>query len=274
MADKRRVQGVPTFADAAQRVLEQKQGGWRGRWHAQNWWRSLERAAFPRNGERPVSEGNSADVLEILTPIWHVKGETARAGRQRIRSVLEWAIAMDLRSDNPCDRVLPFLGPQNDIVTHRLALPHKDVAAAVETVRASASAAPAVKLAFEFLVLTAARSGEVRLATWDEIDTAGRVWTIAAARMKAKREHRVPLSRRALEILDAALAHVVELTRFRGHLILLRGGGIHNAEHEAAVPGGIPAADGRAGSVRTDTWRVGSGVRAIGPGDTQLGRAG
>ena len=162
---------MPTFADAARRVLEQKQGGWRGRWHVQNWWRSLERYVFPRVGTRPVSEVNSADVLEILTPIWHVKAETARAIRQRIRSVLEWAIAMDLRNDNPCDRVLPVLGPQNDIVQHMRALPHQDVAAAIETVRASASAAPAVKVAFEFLVLTASRSGEVRLATWDEMDT-------------------------------------------------------------------------------------------------------
>ena len=102
----------------------------------------MERYAFPRIGRRPVSEVTSADVLEILTPIWHVKGETARAVRQRIRSVLEWAIAMDLRADNPCDRVLPVLGPQNDIVEHRLALPHQDVAAAVETVRASGSARP------------------------------------------------------------------------------------------------------------------------------------
>ena len=78
---------------------------------------------------RPVSEVNTADVLEILTPIWHVKAETARAVRQRIRSVLEWAIAMDLRNDNPCNRVVPVLGPQNDNVTHRQALPHKDVAA-------------------------------------------------------------------------------------------------------------------------------------------------
>ena len=148
MADKRRVQGVPTFAEAARRVLEQKQGGWRGRWHAQNWWRSMERYAFPRIGSRPVSEVTTADVLEILTPIGHVKGKTARAVRQRIRSVLEWAIAMDLRHDNPCDRVLPVLGQQHDIVTHRLALPHKDVAAAVETVRVSESAAPAIKLAF------------------------------------------------------------------------------------------------------------------------------
>ena len=203
LSEKRRVQGVPTFAEAAGRVLEQKRGGWRGRWHAQNWWRSMERYVFPRIGSRPVSEVNTADVLEILTPIWHSKAETARAVRQRIRSVLEWAIALDMRNDNPCDRVLPVLGPQNDIVTHRQALPHQDVAAAIETVRAG-SAQPAVKLAFEFLVLTATRSGEVRGAQWAEIDAAGRVWTLSALRMKAKREHRVPLCRRALEILDAA----------------------------------------------------------------------
>ena len=89
--------------------------------------------------------------------------------------------------------VVPGLGAQNAIVTHRQALPHKDVAAAIETVRDSKSTQRAVRLAFEFLVLTAARSGEVRLATWHEIDAAGAVWTISAARMKAKREHRVPL---------------------------------------------------------------------------------
>ncbi len=204
LADKRRAAGVPTFAEAARRVVEQKRGGWRGRWHAQNWLRSLERYAFPRIGNRPVSEVNSADVLEILTPIWHKKAETARAVRQRVRMVLEWSIAMNLRNDNPCDRIGPVLGPQNDIVTHRQALPHGEVAAAVEKARPSGAAAPAVGLAFEFLVLTAARSAEVRLATWDEMDAAGRVWTIAAGRMKAKREHRVPLCGRAVEILEAA----------------------------------------------------------------------
>ncbi len=204
LTEKRRLQQIPTFADAARQVLEQKQDGWRGRWHAQNWIRSLERYVFPRIGRRPVSEVNTADVLEVLTPIWHSKAATAREVRQRVRSVLEWAIALDLRDDNPCDRVLPVLGPQNDIVTHRRALPHQEVAAAIETVRTSSSGQPAVKLAFEFLVLTAARSGEVRLATWDEVDTAGAVWTVPAERMKAKREHRVPLCMRALEILDVA----------------------------------------------------------------------
>ncbi|MYD71131.1 MAG: DUF4102 domain-containing protein [Acidobacteria bacterium] len=203
LSEKRRAEGVPTFAEAAERVLEQKRRGWRGRWHAQSWIRSLERYAFPRIGSRPVSEVNTVDVLEILTPIWHVKAETARTVRQRIRSVIEWAIALDMRNDNPCDRVLPVLGPQNDIVTHRQALPHRDVAAAIKTVQAG-TAQPAVKLAFEFLVLTAARSAEVRLATWTEINAADRVWTISAQRMKAKREHRVPLCGRALELLDAA----------------------------------------------------------------------
>ena len=204
LAEKRRVQGVPTFAEAARRVVEGKRGGWRGKHHAHNWLRSLERYAFPRIGPRPISEVSSADVLEILTPIWHEKPETARAVRQRVRTVLDWAVAMEMRLDNPCDRVLPVLGPQNDIVQHHLALPHRNVAAAVATVRASGSATPAVKLAFELLVLTAGRSAEVRLATWDEMDVAGRVWTISAERMKAKREHRVPLCDRALEVLDAA----------------------------------------------------------------------
>ena len=172
-----------------------RSGGWRGRWHAQNW--LAQPGALRVPAYRPSvrsRRSTAADVLEILTPIWHVKAETAqRRAPEQSASVLEWADGDGApRADNPCDRVLPVLGPQNDIVTHRLALPHKEVAAAVETVRVSASAAPAVKLAFELLVLTAARSGEVRLATWDEIDAAGAVWTISAMRMKAKREHRVP----------------------------------------------------------------------------------
>ena len=96
-----------------------------------------------------------------------------------------------------------MLGPQRDVVQHMRALPHGEVASAIESVRSS-KATTALKLAFEFLVLTAARSGEVRLATWDEIDTRGHVWTIPATRMKANRAHRVPLSERALEILAAA----------------------------------------------------------------------
>ena len=203
LAEKRRAEGMPTFADAAARVVEQKRAGWRSPLHARTWLHSLERHAFPRIGNRPVSEVASADVLEVLTPIWHVKVQTARNVRQRISAVMEWAIAMNLRPDNPCDRLGPVLGKQNEVVRHMRALPHRDVASAVATVRAS-KAAGAVKLAFEFLVLTAARWGEVRGARWDEMDTEAHVWTVPAGRMKANREHRVPLCRRALDILDAA----------------------------------------------------------------------
>ena len=203
LAEKRRSQGMPTFADAAVRVVEQKRAGWRSPRHPQQWLSSLKRYAFPRVGEQPVAEVTRADVLEILGPIWHSKAQTARCVHQRIRAVLEWAVAMDYRVDNPCDRVLPVLGPQGDVVQHMRALPHREVAAAVATVRAS-GATPVVRLAFEFLVLTAARSGEVREARWTEIDTTYHVWTIPATRMKAKREHRVPLCARAGQILDAA----------------------------------------------------------------------
>ena len=116
---------------------------------------------------------------------------------------------MNLRNDNPADRVRPVLGPQRNLVQHMRALPHWEVAAALATVRASGEK-PADTLAFEFLVLTAARSGEVRFATWDEMDTAGRVWTLSATRMKMKRDHRVPLCGRAIEILRAARARVVQ----------------------------------------------------------------
>ena len=117
----------------------------------------MERCVFPRIRGRPASEVHTADVLEILSPIWHVKAATAREVRQRIRGVLDWAIALDMRNYNPSDRVVPVVGPRNDIVTHRQAPPHKDVAAALETAQVG-SAQPAVRPAFEFLVLTAARS--------------------------------------------------------------------------------------------------------------------
>ncbi len=203
LAERRRVQGMPTFAEAAATVVEAKRAGWRSPRQATEWLRSLERYVFPRIGSRPVSEVDSADVLQVLTPIWHVKMQTARTVRQRIRAVLEWAVAMEMRKDNPCDRILPVLGAQHEVVQHRQALPHGQVAAAIATMHTSRTM-PAVKLAFEFLVLTAGRSGEVRGALWAEMDTEARVWTIPAERMKMKRGHRVPLCGRALEILDAA----------------------------------------------------------------------
>ena len=99
LAEKRRTEGIPTFAEAASRVLEQKRDGWRGRRHHREWMSSLRRFAFPRIGKMPVSEVTSADVLEILTPIWHRKASSARRVRQRLRAVLEWTVAMEFRID-------------------------------------------------------------------------------------------------------------------------------------------------------------------------------
>ena len=220
LAEKRRIEGIPTFAEAAMRVLEQKRDGWRGRRHHREWMSSLKRFAFPRIGRMPVSEVTSADVLEILSPIWHRKASSARRVRQRLRAVLEWAVAMEFRIDNPCDRIGPVLGLQHDVSEHMRALPHREVAAAIWTVRA-ATALPAARLAFEFLVLTAARWGEVRWAEWEEIDRDAGVWTVPASRMKANRQHRVPLCGRALEILEAVQA----LDEGTGPLVFTRGQG-------------------------------------------------
>ena len=150
-----------------------------------------------------MSEVTSADLLEILAPSWHTKAETARRLQQHLGPVSEWAVVMEYRIDNPCDRIGPVLGPRHDVVQHMRALPHGEVGAAIRTARAS-TAPPAMRLAFEFLVLTAARSGEVRGAEWTEIDRDEGVWTIAAPRTKGNREHRVPLCRRASEILVEA----------------------------------------------------------------------
>ena len=244
LAEKRRSQAVPTFAEAAMRVLEQKRAGWRNPRHPREWISSLRRLAFPRIGKVPVSEVTSADVLEILTPIWHQQAPTARRVRQRLRAVLEWAVAMEFRMDNPCDRIGPVLGPQQDVTEHMQALPHREVAAVIRTVRTSV-AVPAGRLAFEFLVLTAARWGEVRWAGWEEIDRDGRVWTVPARRAKTNRRHRVPLCGRALEILEAAQV----LEEGAGPLVFTHGGGkpLHDSQLRrllrelgiAAVPHGF-----------------------------------
>ena len=204
LAAKRRTQDVPTFEEAAAKVLEQKRGAWRNPKHAKDWPTSLRLYAFPRIGKKLVSEVTSADVLEILAPIWHDKPETARRVRQRISAVMKWAVAMQHRADNPAgDALGQALGRQQAVVRHMAALPHGEVANAVAAIRAS-RAWIGTKLAFEFLVLTAARSGEVRLATWDEIDLVAKVWTIPGERMKANRDHRVPLCGRVVEMLREA----------------------------------------------------------------------
>ena len=140
---------------------------------------------------------SSADVMAVLLPIWNEKHQTARRVRQRVGTVMKWAIAQGYRLDNPAGEAIGAALPKpGGIQQHHRALPYEEVADAIRTVRQS-EAAVAVKLAFEFLVLTACRSGEVRGVCWEEMDLEAGEWKIPAERMKHKREHRVPLSLRA-----------------------------------------------------------------------------
>ena len=203
--NRRRARGVPTFAEAARKVFELRRPGWRNAKHAQQWIGTLEEFVFSRFGDRGVDEISTEDVITVLGPIWHSKPTTAKRVRQRIGAVLTWAVAQGLRPDNPADAVKAVLARQTNGSTAQRSLPYAEVAGAVATVRSS-NVAPALKLAFEFLVLTAARAGEVRFATWSEIDIEAATWTVPGERMKAGREHRIPLSNRAIEILDEARA--------------------------------------------------------------------
>lgn len=129
LAKKWRFVGVPTFAEAAKSVVEQKRAGRGSAAHARNRFRTPEIHAFPRIGDTPVSEVTSGDVLEILTPIWRTMGPSARLFRIRVRAVPERAIAMEWRTDNPCDRLRHLAGPRHNFVTHHKAVPHSEVAA-------------------------------------------------------------------------------------------------------------------------------------------------
>ncbi len=195
--------GVPTFEAAVEKVMAIHSPTWKNPSRMAGQWRqTLRDYAHPRIGRKRVSEVATADVLAILKPIWSSKPATARAVHQRIGAVMKWAVAKGYRPDNPAGDAIAAALPRNgNAIRHHKALPHGEVAAALAKVRDSESHA-GVRLAFEFMVLTATRSNEVRGAACDEVELD--VWTIPADRMKAKREHRVPLSGRALEILEEA----------------------------------------------------------------------
>lgn len=203
LAAKRNTVLPPAFNDAVQMVIELYQPTWTNEKHAAQFRNTLATYAGPIIGAKRVSDVTTADVLRVLTPIWTSKAETARRVKQRIGTVMKWAIAQGYRSDDPSAALTQALPKQGQKVQHRKSLPYDDVAACISTIRAS-EAMLSTKLALEFLILTAARSGEVRGATWDEIDLERHIWTIPAGRMKAKIEHVVPLAGRAVAILEEA----------------------------------------------------------------------
>lgn len=195
---------IPTFADAAKSAYEQHKSAWKNEKHSSQWINTLTSFAFPHIGEKRVDEIDTADIHRVLTPIWLSKAETARRVQQRIKTVLDWAKAAGFRSgENPSDGVTKGLARQPDRKNHFAAIPYADVPAFIRKLRDVDSGQPA-KLAFEFLILTATRTNEVIGARWSEIDLKKATWTIPGMRMKAGRDHRVPLSDRAVNILTVA----------------------------------------------------------------------
>ena len=203
VAEKRKP-AFPTFSEAARVVHVANKPRWRNGSHIRAWIQTLERHAFPRIGDKPVDTITRSDVLEVLTPIWSIRPETARRVRQRMRTIFRWAMANELIETNPAGEAIDGALPSMPkIKEHLRAMPYEEVGSALNTFEAS-QASPAAKCCLRLLVFTAARYGEARGATWDEIDLEGATWTIPAARMKSGVEHRVPLSNHALEVLTLA----------------------------------------------------------------------
>ncbi len=202
LASKRQP-GVPTFREASERALATNRPRWRNAKTADNWIATMDKYVHPVFGDLPVDLIGREDILRVLTPIWTAKPEIGRKVRQRIRATLAWAqahghVEHNLAGD-AIDGALPSLPA---VKAHFRALPYGEVGAALETIAASRASVSA-RACLRFVVLTACRSGEARLATWDEIDLEAREWRIPESRMKTGIEHRVPFTDAALDVLES-----------------------------------------------------------------------
>jgi integrase len=195
-----------TFKACALAYIEAHRAEWKNPKHGQQWENTLATYAYPVFGDLPVVAVDDALVLKVLMPIWESKTETATRLRGRIESVLDWATFSKFRhGENPArwkGHLDNSLAKPNKVakVTHHAALPYPEMGPFMVELRKREGLGAR---ALEFAILTAARSGEVRGATWDEIDMGNRLWIIPAERMKMEREHRVPLSDAAVELLKA-----------------------------------------------------------------------
>lgn len=193
-----------TFADCSTAYIAAHRAGWRNAKHADQWTNTLETYANPVIGSLPVQEIDTGLVLRVLEPIWTTKTETATRVRSRMELVLDWAKVRGYRDgDNPArwrghlDKMFPKRSKVAP-VEHHEALPYADIGAFMKELRAREGIAPK---ALEFVILTAARVSEAVNARWDEIDLQHKMWIVPAERMKAHREHRVPLSDAAIRLL-------------------------------------------------------------------------
>lgn len=195
-----------SFQECAREYHKLHAGSWKAGKSTVQWLSTLEKHAFPAFGNKDISSISKSDILQVLEPLWLTKIDTATKVKQRIRAVLDWAAARDYhighdpRLWDQVERSLPKAQSMKKKV-HLEACPYSEVAAVLAVVEKS-GATETLKAAFQFTVLTATRSGESRGARWDEIDFDSQRWIIPHGRMKAKREHRVPLSKAALHILE------------------------------------------------------------------------
>ncbi len=194
-----------TFDECAKQFIESHRTGWRNAKHAQQWENTLAAYASPIMGSLGVSLIETSHVLKVIEPIWKEKAETANRLRGRLESILDWAKVRGYRTgENPAtwrghlDKILPARSKVAK-VQHHDAMPWQRIGAFVENLRKQKGVSPR---AVEFVILTAARSGEVRGARWSEIDMDAKIWTVPAERMKAGIEHRVPLTESAIKLLQ------------------------------------------------------------------------
>jgi integrase len=204
---KEEAQAGLTWAEACVAVHDLNKDSWRNAKHTDQFISSLQ-TYTPKMAKVPMEDIEQRQIFDALSQIWLKKPETARRVFQRIRKVLMWAKAQGAFTGSPHDTMDAVKGalPSQKVVSkvkHHKAVPFEDVAAFVETLRGT-MARPTSKLALEFIILCASRSGEVRFAEWSEIDFEARTWTIPEERMKAAKEHVVPLTDRAIEILHEA----------------------------------------------------------------------
>ena len=192
-----------TFQQVAEQVIELRRPTWSSPRHATQWTESLTNHAYPAIGAMPIDKIASSHVLRMLAAIWNELPETSTRVKQRAQVVFDYAIAAGLRSDNPVAAVERALPRRPRLKEHHKAVAHAELPSAVAAIR-EANAYGSTRLALEFIILTAARAGEVRGMTWDEVDFEAACWTVPASRMKMRRPHRVPLSDRALAVLREA----------------------------------------------------------------------
>jgi integrase len=201
-AETKRRRALPTFEEVARRYHETVKDGWRNTKHRAQWLSTLERYAFPCIGSTRVDQVDAADIQSLLLPIWRLKPETARRVRQRVATVLNYSKAQGWRTTEAPMRAVNTLlnGLKQPKGTNFAAMPYRDVPAFLTKIRGMVPTT--ARTALQFAIHTACRSGELRHATFGEIDWAGKQWNIPAHRMKAGEAHSVPLSPEALSILE------------------------------------------------------------------------